>query len=194
MPQTLIPLLLRPILSGCQVWTRLSLDGLVSIAIYDSSPGNVFQDRLDKWKRVNRRNQKKIFKQDCLSYFGVIIFCKSINIGADLGAMGASINLIVPGLPAFIATIIFSVAIIVTEVVIPYRDYVRALKVPDTCFIRIYNNINHSGGNWIDILTATLTPKIQFTSDFVMMFVAIFGIQFLHIYSFGKHLKRQKKT
>ena len=32
------------------------------------------------------------------------------------------------------------------------------------------------GGNWYEILRATLIPHIEFNSDFVMMFVAIFGI------------------
>ena len=106
---------------------------------------------------------------------GLLFFINTINIGADLGAMGASINIIVPGLPTFIATIIFSVAIILTEVVIPYRDYVRVLKfLTLVLFAYIITSII-VGGNWIDILTATLTPKIQFTSDFLMMFVAILG-------------------
>jgi NRAMP (natural resistance-associated macrophage protein)-like metal ion transporter len=59
---------------------------------------------------------------------GLLVVANTINIGADIGAMAASIQLFFPQLPDFVAIIIFTMTILVTEIFIPYVKYVRVLK------------------------------------------------------------------
>jgi NRAMP (natural resistance-associated macrophage protein)-like metal ion transporter len=105
----------------------------------------------------------------------LLLIVNTINIGADLGAMGASINLLIPQLPIFVATIIFSAIIVASEVIIPYRNFVRLLKYLTLVLFAYVITAIVVGGNWVNIFVATVTPTIQFTSDFTMMFVAVFG-------------------
>ena len=105
----------------------------------------------------------------------LLLIVNTINIGADLGAMGASINLLIPQLPIFVATIIFSAIIVASEVIIPYRNFVRVLKYLTLVLFAYVITAIMVGGDWVNIFVATITPNIQFTSDFAMMFVAVFG-------------------
>jgi NRAMP (natural resistance-associated macrophage protein)-like metal ion transporter len=105
----------------------------------------------------------------------LLLIVNTINIGADLGAMGASINLLIPQLPIFVATIIFSAVIVATEVIIPYRNFVRVLKYLTLVLFAYVITAIMVGGDWVNIFVATITPNILFTSDFAMMFVAVFG-------------------
>jgi NRAMP (natural resistance-associated macrophage protein)-like metal ion transporter len=105
----------------------------------------------------------------------LLLIVNTINIGADLGAMGASINLLIPQLPIFVATIIFSAIIVASEVIIPYRNFVRVLKYLTLVLFAYVITAIVVGGDWVNIFVATVTPTIQFTSDFAMMFVAVFG-------------------
>jgi Mn2+/Fe2+ NRAMP family transporter len=59
---------------------------------------------------------------------GLLIVANTINIGVDIGAMAASIQLVLPTLPDFVAIIAFTITILTAEIFIPYRKYVKVLK------------------------------------------------------------------
>ena len=59
---------------------------------------------------------------------GKIIVAMILNIGADTGALAASIRLLIPQMPVVIATLSFTAFIILWEMLIPYSRYVRILK------------------------------------------------------------------
>ena len=46
----------------------------------------------------------------------LLILANVINIGVDIGAMAASIHIIFPQLPSYVATIMFTILILVTEI------------------------------------------------------------------------------
>jgi len=53
----------------------------------------------------------------------LIIVANTINIGADIGVMAASVKLLIPQLPFFIAILSFAAFIVVSQVLIPYSKY-----------------------------------------------------------------------
>ena len=57
----------------------------------------------------------------------LILIANTINIGADLGAMGAAAGLIVP-VPFAVLTLFFTVLILVLEIFTSYRTYAKILK------------------------------------------------------------------
>jgi Mn2+/Fe2+ NRAMP family transporter len=89
--------------------------------------------------------------------------------------MAASLHLIFPQLPTYIATIIFTILILVTEIFIPYVKYVRFLKYLTLSLFAYVLTAVLVGGNITQILSATVIPHIEFSSDFIMLFVAMFG-------------------
>jgi NRAMP (natural resistance-associated macrophage protein)-like metal ion transporter len=105
----------------------------------------------------------------------LLLIANTINIGADIGAMAASIRLVVPQLPVIVATIFFSGFIILSEVFVPYKKYVKILKYLILSLFAYLATAIIVGGNWNQIFSATIIPNIEFTPAFAMMFVAIFG-------------------
>ena len=57
----------------------------------------------------------------------LLVIANTINIGADLGAMASSAQMLV-GLPFLFWLIFITVSIIALEVFVPYRTYSRILK------------------------------------------------------------------
>jgi NRAMP (natural resistance-associated macrophage protein)-like metal ion transporter len=119
--------------------------------------------------------RKKYTGKIVLPIVSLLIFANTINIGADIGAMAASIRLIFPGFPAIAATLAFAVFIIAAEIFIPYRKYSKVLRYLTLSLFAYIITAVIVGGNWIQIATASFVPHIEFNSQFAMMFVAIFG-------------------
>ncbi len=105
----------------------------------------------------------------------LLLIANTINIGADLGAMSASIKIIVPQIPFVVTSLLFSAIIIASEIFIPYDKYVKVLKYLVLSLFAYIATAAIVGGNFSDLLIATVTPYIEFTPAFAMMFVAVIG-------------------
>lgn len=119
--------------------------------------------------------KKKYSKNFVMPLVTLLLIANIINIGADIGAMSASIRLVFPNIPFIIATFTFVRVILAAVILIPYRKYSKLLKYLTLSLFAYIITAVIVGGNWYEILRATLIPHIEFNSDFVMMFVAIFG-------------------
>ena len=119
--------------------------------------------------------KRKYSKKSVYPIASLLVVANTINIGADIGAMAASVRLIFPELPLVLVTIFFTGFIISTEIFIPYSKYVKILKyLTFALFAYVITGII-VGGNWNDVLIASILPHVEFNSGFAMMFVAIFG-------------------
>jgi len=91
--------------------------------------------------------------------------------------MGASIRLLVPTIPFFIATIIFTGIILTAEIFIPYKTYSKVLKFLTfslflyvlTAFLAVHSS------EWTIIAKSTLLPHFELDKTFVLMVVAVLG-------------------
>ncbi|HVQ43579.1 MAG TPA: divalent metal cation transporter [Candidatus Saccharimonadia bacterium] len=105
---------------------------------------------------------------------GLVVVANTLNIGSDIGAMAASMQLLVP-LPFALLAMIFAVVMLVLEVLVAYKTYVRILKwlavalfaYPVTAFL-----VNVP---WQEVLRATVTPRIVWSPEYLYIVVAIFG-------------------
>ncbi len=105
----------------------------------------------------------------------LIIVANTINIGADIGAMAASVKLLIPQLPFFIATFSFAAFIVASEILIPYGKYVKILKYLTLSLLAYIATAMIVGGNLDKLILASIIAHFEFTPAFAMMFVAIFG-------------------
>lgn len=104
----------------------------------------------------------------------LLVIANTINIGADLGAMASSAQMLV-GLPFFFWLILITVSIIVLEVFIPYRIYSRILKyLALTLFSYVLVALVVSL-DWRAVFRATLVPNIEFSADYLLNIVAVLG-------------------
>ena len=119
--------------------------------------------------------KRKYSKKSVYPITSLLLIANTINIGADIGAMAASIRLIFPELHIVAVTIFFTGLIISTEILVPYSKYVKILKFLTFALLAYVITAIIVGGNWSDILIASIVPHVEFNSAFAMMFVAIFG-------------------
>jgi Mn2+/Fe2+ NRAMP family transporter len=71
--------------------------------------------------------------------------------------------------------LIFTAFILLVQILVPYKQYVRVLKFLTLSLFAYIITAIIVGGNASDVLKATLIPHIEFSPEFAMMFVAIFG-------------------
>ena len=119
--------------------------------------------------------KRKYSSKVVLPLASLLLIANTINIGADIGAMGAAVGLVIPQIPFFVPTLLFTALIIAAEILVPYRRYVKMLKFLTFSIFAYIITAAIVGANPGDLIAATFIPHIEFTPAFAMMFVAVFG-------------------
>jgi NRAMP (natural resistance-associated macrophage protein)-like metal ion transporter len=119
--------------------------------------------------------KQKYSKKIVFPLTSLLLIANTINIGADIGAMAASIRLVFPHIPVIIATLSFTAFIILSEVFVPYHRYIKILKYLILSLFVYLATAIIVGGNWNQILNAVLIPHVEFTPVYAMIFVAVIG-------------------
>ena len=104
----------------------------------------------------------------------LLLVANTINIGADLGAMGEGIHLLLPGEAAWY-TVGFGLVSVVLEVMVPYHRYVRVLKWLTLALFAYVATVFVVKIDWAQVLRATFLPRLSFDRSSVTAIVAIFG-------------------
>ncbi len=105
----------------------------------------------------------------------LLFIANTINVGADLGAMAASVRLLAPGLPHLLALVVFALGILLLEIFIPYRYYARVLKLLTLSLLAYLAAAILIHPDWLKLVRATLVPTIQLTPDYLALVVAVLG-------------------
>jgi len=105
----------------------------------------------------------------------LVVIANTINVGADLGAMTASLQLLVPGAPFLVVLCCFALGMLALEVLVPYRRYATVLKVLTLSLLAYIVTGLIVGANWGAVLRATLVPTIQATPAFLALVVGVLG-------------------
>ena len=104
----------------------------------------------------------------------LILIANTINIGADLGAMGAAAQLILPvSFPALV--IFFTALILVLEIFTSYRTYSKILKWLSLALLSYIVTAFLVVEPWGTILRATFVPHIEFSFSFLFIIVGVIG-------------------
>ncbi|MHB8601435.1 MAG: NRAMP family divalent metal transporter [Nitrosotalea sp.] len=119
--------------------------------------------------------KKRYSRKTVYPIITLLLIANTINIGADIGAMSASVKLVLPQSPIFIVTIIFTALVICAEIFIPYKKYVTILKYLTLSLLAYVITAFVVGGNLTEILVSSVIPHFEFTPTFAMILVAIFG-------------------
>lgn len=106
---------------------------------------------------------------------GLVFIANTLNVGADLGAMAATIQLLLPGAPFFALLIAISLCVLALEVFVPYRRYavvLKALALSLLAYVATGLIVGPRGGV---LVRATIVPSIQLTPTFLMLVVGVLG-------------------
>lgn len=109
-------------------------------------------------------------------YFAVslLVITNTINIGADLGAMAASLQMLL-GLPSILWLVVLTGIIIALEVFVTYKSYSRILKYLGLTLLAYVLTAFIVNPDWVIILKNTVLPQIQFSKEYILNIVAILG-------------------
>jgi NRAMP (natural resistance-associated macrophage protein)-like metal ion transporter len=105
---------------------------------------------------------------------GLLLIANIINIAADLGAMGAALQLLIGG-PALAYTVSFALLSLLLQVFIPYSRYVRILKWLSLVLLAYVATAFSLSIPWREVALHTLLPTLSLKSDYITAVVAIFG-------------------
>lgn len=104
----------------------------------------------------------------------LIVFANTVNLGADIGAMGEAVQL-VSGAPAFLFAIGFAILSVVLQVTVPYSRYAAILKWLTLTLFAYVAVVFAVKVPWGEALKGTLLPAVSFDSDYLTMLIAILG-------------------
>ena len=96
------------------------------------------------------------------------------NLGADIGAMGASLALIVPA-NVNVLTVTFGIISLIAVLFIPYSTYARYLKWLTLSLFSYVGVVFLVHVSWPAVLRATLIPHVALNKEFLMAIVAVLG-------------------
>lgn len=118
---------------------------------------------------------RKFYSKKLLLFaLSLLIIANSINIGADLGIMAASLQMLF-GLPFFLWLIIVTVFTITMEILIPYDKYSRYLKWMGLTLLVYGITAIIVKQDWLAIIKYTLIPHIDLNLEYFMTMVGFLG-------------------
>jgi len=104
----------------------------------------------------------------------LLVVANTINIGADLGAMAASAQLVF-GLPFIVLLILMTILTLVLEIFVSYKVYAKYLKYLALSLFAYVIVVFIVKQDWNAIAISTFIPKISLNQDYIMTIVAILG-------------------
>ena len=125
----------------------------------------------------------------------LLLTANMINLGADLGAMGAALGLLVNG-PVLLYTILFGAISVLLEIFMSYESYARILKWATLSLFSYVAVVFVAEVPWKDAIYGSLVPQFAFDKASAMALVAIFGTTispYLFFWQAGQEVEEQHR-
>jgi NRAMP (natural resistance-associated macrophage protein)-like metal ion transporter len=127
---------------------------------------------------------------------GLLLVANTINIAADIGAMGEALQLVVGGPPHGHA-LIFGVLAVLMQLFLPYSRLAPVLKwltLSLFAYVLVLFTINI---DWLPLLKGTLLPPLTMSGDYLMLLVAVLGTTispYLFFWQASQEVEEQRAT
>jgi len=105
---------------------------------------------------------------------GLLLIANGINLGADLGAMGDTLRLMIGGSPQ-VYVVAFAVGCAWLEIFSRYDRYVRILKWGSLSLFAYVAAVLAVHVPWGNVAYATLVPSVRWDKDYLTGIVAVLG-------------------
>ena len=104
----------------------------------------------------------------------LLIVANTINIAADIAAMGEALQLIIGG-PSHVYVVVFGVVSLLLQVFLTYQRYVRYLKWLTLALLSYVVLVLTIDIPWREVAAHSLTPHFALTAQYLTVIVAVFG-------------------
>jgi len=125
-----------------------------------------------------------------------LLLANTINIAADLGAMGEALQLVVGG-PAHGHALVFGVLAVLMQLFIPYRYLAPILKWLTLSLFAYVGVLIAVDIPWAKLVAATLIPPLELTREYLMLLVAVLGTTispYLFFWQASQEVEEQRAT
>jgi NRAMP (natural resistance-associated macrophage protein)-like metal ion transporter len=120
-------------------------------------------------------NMRRIFPRWLVAgLVGLLLIANTINIGADLAAMGAAAEL-VTGFSRHPFTLAFAALSLTLQVLVPYHRYVRFLKLLTLVLFAYVGVVLTVEIDWSEVAARTVMPQLALSAEAATTVVAVFG-------------------
>src|ERR1700723_3739942 len=120
-------------------------------------------------------NVKAVFPRPVLyGIVGLLLIANTINIAADIAAMGEALRLLLGGY-AHLYTVCFGVLCLGLQVYLRYETYVRYLKWLTLGLLSYVAVVFTIHVPWEQVIQGTLFPDLRLDHNTISMVVAVFG-------------------
>ena len=113
-------------------------------------------------------------KKILYSVVSLVVIANVINIGADIAAVGAALNLLIP-LPIFVLSTIFTIVVLLLEIFVGYHAYSKFLKILALSLLSYVFTAIIVQPNWSEVIKALIIPKITWETNYWYVLVALLG-------------------
>jgi NRAMP (natural resistance-associated macrophage protein)-like metal ion transporter len=104
----------------------------------------------------------------------LLVVANTINIAADIAAMGESLQLVVGG-PPHVYAVFFGLLCLLLQVFLTYQRYVRYLKWLTLALLSYVVLVLTIQIPWREVAAHSLTPHFSLTAAYLTVVVAVFG-------------------
>jgi len=126
----------------------------------------------------------------------LLLVANVINLGADLNAMGASLQMLIGG-NIWLYTAIFGIISILLEVFMNYRSYASVLKWTTLSLFAYVGVAAVAHVPWGHALRSLVVPEIEWTPAYASGFVAILGTTispYLFFWQAAQEVEEERRT
>jgi len=127
---------------------------------------------------------------------GLLLFANTINIAADLGAMGNALQLLVGG-SSEIYIVFFALLSLTLQIFVPFPRYAPLLKWMTLSLLGYVATVFAVHVPWNEATMAVLFPKPQFRAEYVATLVAVLGTTispYLFFWQASQEVEEQRAT
>lgn len=104
----------------------------------------------------------------------LLLVANVINIGADIGAMSESVQILIGG-PALLYVIVFGVISAVGQILLPYKRYVSVLRWLSFALLAYVATLFFVKVDWVGLAHGLFLPRLSSQSEYWTSIVAILG-------------------
>ncbi|MEK6649214.1 MAG: divalent metal cation transporter [Actinomycetota bacterium] len=104
----------------------------------------------------------------------LVVIATTVNIGADIAAVGAALDLFI-SVPTVVISVLFTLTVLGLEIFIGYEKYAHFLKILALALLSYVATAFIVSQPWGEIFKATFIPQIEFTSAYFYVIVGILG-------------------
>jgi len=148
-------------------------DGVV-VSVDGGNPGGLWPDRAGDGQWFSSEPTQELSPPRALLRAGADVGGKRIHLGADIGAMGSSVALLMPGTTKLF-TIVFGLVSLLAVLFIPYTTYAKYLKwltVSLFAYVAVAFLVHVP---WRSVLGATLIPRMAINQQSWVALIAVLG-------------------